>query len=78
MDQKKFNIFKNFYQIFGLGKNSINACYFFIGINTHTYPKNFKKNTQKFFFKRIKNKKLGKQLKKYTQGRVKFYFGIKS
>lgn len=78
MKQKNFNIFKNFYLLFGLGKHTINECYFFSGINTKTCPKNLKKKQQKKIFKKIKKIKLGKQLKKYIQGRVKFYFDIRS
>jgi hypothetical protein len=78
MKQKSFNIFKNFYQIFGLGKSTVHTCYLFTGVNLKTCPKNFKKSQQKLFFKKIKNKKFGKQLKKYIQGRIKFYFDIKS
>lgn len=78
MKQKNINIFKNFYQIFGLGKTTINACYFFTGVNTKTCPTNLKRKQQKKIFKRIKLKLLGKPLKKYIQGRIKFYFDIRS
>lgn len=78
MKQKVITIFKKFYQIFGLGKTTINECYFFSGVNTKTCPKNLKRNQQKKIFKKIKNKKLGKPLKKYIQGRIKFYFDIRS
>lgn len=78
MKQKNFNIFNNFYFIFGLGKNTINKLYLLFGVNVKTYPKNLKKSTQKKIFKKIKKKKLGKQFKKYTQGRIKFFWDIRS
>lgn len=78
MKQKNFNIFKNFYLVFGLGKSTINLVYMLNGVNIKTCPKNLKKAQQKKIFKKIKSKKLGKQLKKYIQGRIKFFLDIRT
>ena len=78
MKQKRLNIFKSLYNIFGLGIKTINKTYLFVGINTKTFPKNLKKSQQKKIFKKLKKKTLGKPLKKYIYDRIKFYFEIRS
>lgn len=78
MKQKQLNIFKNLYNIYGLGKKTINNIYFFVGVNTKTYPKTVKKIQQKKILKKLKKKIIGKPLKKYVLDRLKFYFEIRS
>lgn len=78
MKQKQLNIFKNLYNIYGLGKKTINKVYFFAGINIRTYPKIIKKGQQKKILKKLKPFQLGKPLKKYVSDRLKFYFEIRS
>ncbi len=78
MKQKHLEIFQSLYNIFGLGKKTINTFYFFAGLNTKMCPKHIKKRQEKKIFKQVNKKFLGKPLKKFISDRIKFYFEIRS
>jgi len=78
MKIERLNIFNSFYQIFGLGKKTINKIYFFAGVNTKNAPTSIKKVHQKKIFKQLKKLFLGQPLEKYVRNRIKFFFDIRS